>query len=157
MSLISESGSASNRGSVDESTDFRFLPKALTAKCRQLVETYHHAHGDSNLAHVLWNEETRDFIELNADLHRVFRKASITRSAKKAKQCYLIVATIILSIEVLASGFAGWGRRFPAARRRADLLLGEFLPHSRTHLMDIYLYQKSGYANAIILETIAAA
>jgi hypothetical protein len=147
MSLAAESRRNRRSGAI---ADFGFLPKALTATCSRLIESHHEVHGYSTLAEILWHGETRDFIALHESVQQLFRKASITRSGKKANECYVTVATIILSLEILASGFAGWGERFPAARRRANLLLGNYLPNSRTHLTDTYLYRRWGYSTAML-------
>lgn len=141
---------------VDHQTaDFRFLPKGLTTKCRELIEAYHDSHGYSGLADILWSADTRDFIEFHSELHLVFKRASSARSAKKARDGLVMIATLILSLEVLASNFAGWGRRFPFASRRADALLGELVLNSRTRLMDVYLYPKS-HRNPALLSAAAA-
>ena len=47
--------------------------------------------------------------------------------------------TLLLSLEVLASDFAGWGRRFPMAKRKATAVLNKYLPTTRTRLLDYYL------------------
>jgi hypothetical protein len=146
MSLTADSRADRRSGAIAE---FGFLPKALTATCRQLIESHHQLHGYS--ADILWHEETRDFIAVYASLQQAFRQASIARSGKKANECYATVATVILSLEILASGFAAWGERFPAARRRADLLLGNYLPSSRTRLTDTYLYRRGGDASAALV------
>lgn len=152
-SIAADDGGGRRKGdTVGGGGDFRFLPRDLTAKCSRLIESYHEANGYSGLADILWHEQTRRFIAAHDHLHQVFRKASITRSAKKAGDGYLQVATVLLSLEILASGFAGWGQRFPAARRRADELLSEHLPNSRTHLTDTYLYHRWCYASATPLD-----
>ena len=120
-------------------TDFAFIPKPLAEKCRQLIEACHAMPQYPCLADMLWHRETRDFIELNKTLLPVFRKASISRSAKKANQAYALIATVVLSLEVLARDYAGWGRRFPSAKRKADALIGECRPNSQGWLIDQYL------------------
>jgi hypothetical protein len=133
--------------------EFGFLPNALTATCSRLIASHHQLHGYSTLADILWHGETRDFIAVHESLQQVFRKASTTRSAKQANECYVTVASVILSLEILASGFAGWGERFPAARHRADLLLGKYLPNSRTRLTDTYLYRRLGDSSATLFNS----
>ena len=128
-------------GATGREIDFCFLPKELTERSRQLIESYHGVHGYARLADLLWHAQTREFIALHRDLSPVFRKASLTRSAKRANECYVLVATILFSLEVLANDFAGWGKRFPLARLKADSILREHLPNARTWLMDFYLYQ----------------
>ena len=99
---------------------------------------------------MLWHSETRDFIELNKGLRLIFRKAAKSRSAKKADQAYTLIATVILSLEVLVRDYAGWGRRFPAAKRKADTLIAEFRPNSQGWLIDLYLYPRINSASALI-------
>lgn len=138
-----------------ESIDFHFLPKDLSDRSRQLIESYHGVHGYARLADLLWHPETRDFIALHRDLSPVLRRASTARSAKRSNRGYVLVATILLSLEILASDFAGWGKRFPLAKRRADAILREYLPNSRTWLMDFYFYQWRRSMDRAILDTIS--
>jgi len=53
----------------------------------------------------------------------------------------------------LARDFAGWGSRFPTAKREAEKLLGDYLQRQRVWLMDLYLYPPLGvrreFANAL--------
>lgn len=119
--------------------DFRFLPRELTSRCRQLIKAHHGAKGYSNLPDLLWHEETREFLAQQANLQLVFRRASVTRSQKKALKGYMLIMTRLLSLEVLASDFAGWGTRFPMAKREATAVLNKYLPTTRTRLLDYYL------------------
>ena len=121
------------------SMDFRFLPTELASRCSRLIEAHHGVKGYRNLPDLLWHEETREFIAKQANLQFVFRRASITRSQRKALKGYTLIMTLLLSLEVLASDFAGWGRRFPMAKRKATAVLNEYLPTTRTRLLDYYL------------------
>lgn len=85
------------------------------------------------------HDETRELIEKQANLQLVFRRASTTRQAKKAVEGYVFIITVILSLEVLASDFAGWGTRFPSAKRKARAAMGHYLQTARTRLLDYYL------------------
>jgi len=138
-----------------EDIDLRFLPRELTERSRQLIESYHGVHGYAKLADLLWHAETREFIALHRDLRPVVRKASLTRSAKRANEGYVLVATILFSLEVLANDFAGWGKRFPLARLKADSILREHLPNARTWLMDFYLRQWRRSMDRAILNAIS--
>jgi hypothetical protein len=140
--------------SAERSADLKFVPKYLAAKCQQLIETYHSIHGYACLPDMLWQSDVRNFIEARDDLQKVFRKASVTRSAKKANEGFVLIATAILSIEVLSSDFAGWGRRFPWAKRKADSLRRECMPDQRSRLMDMYLYPHR-YINAALINALA--
>jgi hypothetical protein len=128
---------------AEANTDLRFLPMTLTMKFKGLVETYHRTRGYAGLPELLWTEEARSFIELHDELLDALNRASRTRSAKKANACYVMIAAIMLSVEALASDFAGWGMQFPTARRKALAIYNRFPPNSRTHLLDFYLSPRS--------------
>lgn len=131
---------------------FRFLPRDLAVKCRKLIDSYHAIYGYVDLPDMFWLSGARDLIEGQRDLARIFRKASKSRGAKRANDAFLLIATVIVSLEVLARDFAGWGKRFPAAKREADKILGD-PPQQRVWLMDLYLYPPLGvrreFANAL--------
>lgn len=133
-----------------QAVEFAFLPASLVTKCDRLVRTYHSAIGNSRLADILWNEETRRFIAAHQHLQLALKKASRTRRARVANDCYLLIASVILSLEVLASDFAGWGTRCPRAKRRANDIVAEFFPTSRTRLLDIYLPALSQLAPDVV-------
>jgi len=135
-------------------TDFTFVPKPLAEKCRRLIETYHAMHGYACLPDMLWQPELRDFIEMHKDFRQIFKRASTARSAKRANEGFVLIATTILSLEVLASDFASWSSRYPAAKRRADAILQEYTLNSRTWLMDRYLYPRS-YINPAFINALA--
>jgi hypothetical protein len=119
---------------------FRFVPKELAAKCQKLVESYHELHGYSRLADMLWNSDARDIIECNAELSRLFKGASRSRGAKRANDAFVRIATQIVCVEALARDFAGWGKRFPAAKGEAEGLLVDFPQRKRDWFMDRYLF-----------------
>jgi hypothetical protein len=121
-------------------SEFGFLPSVLTGKCRRLVESYHEIHGYGCLPDMLWDPQMLKFIEKNEELIQLFKKAAKDRSAKRSKESYAQVATTILSLEILATGFADWGKRFPSARDRACDMLGHYLRQSRKPLMERYLF-----------------
>ena len=134
--------------------DFKFVPKYLAAKCQQLIETYHGINGYGCLPDMLWDTEVRELIDGHRELRHIFRKASTTRSAKRANEGFVLIATVILSLEGLASDYAGWGRRFPWAKRKAEEFRRAHLPTSRTRLMDLYLYPQRyinpAFVNALV-------
>jgi hypothetical protein len=127
----------------NESADLKFIPSALSSKCRQLIETYHDIHGYSCLPDRLWHPETRNFIECRKDFYKIFRRAAISKTARKANEGFVLIATTILALEVLSSNFSGWGQRCPLAKHRADALLAQFMPHASTWLMDMYLHPRN--------------
>jgi hypothetical protein len=125
-------------------SSFRFVPCELTSKCRKLIESYHAVYGYVGLPDMLWLSDARDIIEGHRDLALIFKKASKSRGAKRANDSFLLLATTIMSVEVLARDLSGWGKRFPAAKREADEVLGESAQLRRTWLMDLYLFPPLG-------------
>ena len=152
MSLISETvGRDTGKGTrhpadndVGGRQTFPFVPNELTAKSRKLIESYHAMYGYAGLPDMLWLSDARDIIECHRDLTQIFKKASKSRGAKRANDSFLMIASAIVAVEVLARDFAGWGKRFPSAKREADKLFGDFSQHQRVWLMDLYLYPPLG-------------
>ncbi len=126
--------------SFDDNSHFRFVPRDLANKSRKLVETYHAINGYSRLPDMLWNSDARDIIECHRDLAQIFKTASKSRCAKRANDSFALIATIVVSLEILARDFAGWGKRYPAARREATDMLISYPERPRTWFMDKYLY-----------------
>jgi hypothetical protein len=124
--------------------ELQFLPRDLALKCRKLVESYHDIYGCAALPDMLWLSGARDVIECHRDLTRIFTKASKSRGAKRANDTFLLIATIVVALEVLARDYAGWGKRFPTAKREAEKLLGDLPVGQRVWLMDQYLYPSFG-------------
>ena len=69
--------------------NLKFLPRALTENCQRLIESYHAIHGYACLPDILWRARAHDFVAMYDDLRVIFRKAAITRSAKKANSSYV--------------------------------------------------------------------
>jgi hypothetical protein len=139
---------ATKRIDSGSSSHFSFVPDELAAKCRSLIESFHAIHGYIGLPDMLWLSDARDIIQCDTDLAQMFRSASRSRGAKRANESFLVVATAIVSLEVLARDFAGWGKRFAAAKREADKLLAGF-PRRRAWLLDLYLYPPLGNRRAL--------
>jgi hypothetical protein len=129
---------------ADTTPTFRFVPRELAGKARKLIESYHAIHGYGSLPDLLWHSGARDVIECNRDLTQIFKNASRSRGAKRANDSLLLIATVIFSIEALARDFAGWGKRFPTAKREAEKLLGEAPTTQHVWFMDMYLYPSLG-------------
>lgn len=151
MSVIEDTATeagkdAANRADAEERiySSFRFVPRELAGKCRTLIESFHAINGYAGLPDMLWLSEARGIIEGRNDLARLFKKASRSRGAKRANDSFVAIATIVVSLEALARDFAGWGKRFPAAKREAEKLVGDVTPQRRIWLMDLYLYPSSG-------------
>ena len=123
-----------------EEFDLDCLPKNLSAQCRWLIENYHEVHGSACLPDVLWRSGYGPFIERHRELRFLLRKASTTRSAKKCHSGFVRIATTILSLEILASNFAGWSAIYPAAGEAARALLKWNARGPHMPLMEFYLY-----------------
>jgi hypothetical protein len=139
-------------GTTDRLADFDvgFLPNKLVTQCRSLIESYHEVHGFSCLPDILWKSRLGPFIESHRELRQFLRKASTTRSAKKSHEGFVRIATTILSLEILASSFAGWGAIFPKPADVARAILkrnggGQHMP-----LMEFYLYPPKYISSAAI-------
>ncbi|KIF65788.1 hypothetical protein HY68_39370 [Streptomyces sp. AcH 505] len=120
--------------------EFGFIPDILRSQCRSLIQTYHAMHGYACLPDMLWKAGLGGFIEKHRNLSEAFKKASTTRSARKANGLFVIIATEVLSLEILAREYANWSAVLPAAKVRAIALLEESIPGARTWLMEHYLY-----------------
>src|SRR5579864_7748039 len=103
----------------DIATDLSFLPGTLLGQCRSLIESYHEVHGFASLPNMLWQFRMGPLIERHTELRHVLRKASTTRSAKKANEGFVQIATTILAMEILASSFAGWNAIYQVAGEAA--------------------------------------
>lgn len=125
---------------ADGSPAFGFLPQNLIAQCRSLIESYHDLHGYGGLPDILWKAGLGPFIETHRELRPILRKASSTRSAKKSNDGFARIATTLLSLEILASNFAGWSTIYPQAATIARSILKRQTRHSQTPLMESYLY-----------------
>lgn len=150
MEVRQESAVESGTMNRPESSDFGFLPKTLLTQCRSLIESYHEVHGFTCLPDILWKSRLGPFIERHRELRQSLRKASTTRSAKKSHEGFVRIATTILSLEILASSFAGWGAIYPGAAELARELLkrngnGQHMP-----LMEFYLYPPKYISSAAI-------
>ena len=132
--------SATTAAEAGSAADFNFVPKTLTAKCRQLIEKYHGLNGYGCLPDMLWDIELRDLIDAHKELRETFHKSSITRSSKKANEGFIGIASLILALEIVASDYGGWGRRLPWAMRKAEEFRRAHMLTSRTPMMDRYLY-----------------
>jgi hypothetical protein len=121
-------------------TDFSFLPQDLLDKCRPFIIRYHEMNGYSSLPDILWNPEIRKLIKSDAHLNRLFKASTSSRSAKRTNEGLIGIATLILALEILATGVAGWGDRYPAERKTAQMIREELVPDTRPRLIECYLY-----------------
>jgi hypothetical protein len=130
---------APNPGEV-ENVDFGFLPKSLISQCQTLIESFHELHGYACLPDILWKAGLGPFIEAHGQLQQLLRKASTTRSAKKSNQGFVKIATTILSLEILASRFAGWSTIYPREASQSRKIQKANVRGRYTPLIEFYLY-----------------
>ena len=140
---------SSTSAKADE-VDLSFLPKNLTGQCRSLIESYHEVHGFASLPDMLWKSRLGPFIEKQPELRQFLRKASTTRSAKKANEGFVRIATEILSLEILASSFAGWSAIYPGPGEKARAILKRHARTAHMPLMEFYLYPPKYISTAAI-------
>jgi hypothetical protein len=133
-----------------ENCDLSFLPKSLTAQCQSLIESYHELHGYSCLPNILWKARLGPFIQAHPELRQLLKKASTTRSAKKSNEGFVRMATKILSLEILASSFAGWSAIYPEAGSMAHAVLRRNARSPHMPLMEFYLYPPKYISSAAI-------
>jgi len=132
------------------SPDFAFLPQNLSGQCRSLIESYHGLHGYGCLPDILWKAGLGPFIETHREFRQLLRKASTTRSSKKSNDGFAQIATTLLSLEILASNFAGWSTLYPQAASTARSILKRHTRTSHTPLMESYLYPPKYISSAAI-------
>jgi hypothetical protein len=133
-----------------ESPNFSFLPKSLILQCRSLIESYHELHGYACLPDILWKARLGPFIETHREFRHLLKKASTTRSAKKSNEGFVRIATTLLSLEILASSFAGWSAIYPQATSRAQSILKRTALSPHRPLMEFYLYPPKHISSAAI-------
>jgi hypothetical protein len=133
-----------------ENLDLSFLPNSLAAQCRSLIESYHELHGYACLPDMLWKARLGPFIESHREFRQLLKKASTTRSAKKSSEGFVRIATTILSLEILASSFAGWSKIYPEAGSTAHAVLKRHSRSAHLPLMEFYLYPPKYISSAAI-------
>jgi len=150
--VVKATNSANEDGLLEanSSPDFGFLPQDLRSQCRSLIESYHGLHGFSSLPDILWKAGLGPFIETHRDFRRLLKKASTTRSAKKSNEGFTQIATTLLSLEILASNFAGWSTIYPQAASTAKSILKRHTRLSQTPLMESYLYPPKYMSSAAV-------
>ena len=132
------------------SPDFGFLPQNLRSQCRSLIESYHGLHGYGCLPDLLWKAGLGPFIETHREFRQLLKKASTTRSAKKSNEGFTQIATTLLSLEILASNFAGWSTIYPRAAFTTKSILKRHARPTSTPLMESYLYPPKYLSSAAI-------
>jgi hypothetical protein len=133
-----------------ENFNLGFLPNSLTTQCRSLIESYHELHGYACLPDILWKARLGPFVETHRELRRLLRKASTNRSAKKSNEGFVLITTTILSLEILASSFAGWSTIYPEAGSLAHTILRRNARGPHMPLMEFYLYPPKYISSAAV-------
>jgi hypothetical protein len=150
--MVAHTEFANQSGAADcaESPDLGFLPSTLARQCKSLIESYHDVHGYACLPDVLWKSRLGPFIEKHHELRQCLKRASTTRSAKKSHSGFVQIATTILSLEILASSFAGWGATYPEAAETASAILKRSGRGQHMPLMEFYLYPPKYISSAAV-------
>ena len=136
--------------SIGETTDFSFLPNSLMSQCQNLIESFHEIHGYASLPDLLWKSGLGPFIETHQAFRGLLRNASTSRSAKKSHEGFVTIAKTILSLEILASSFAGWKAIYPEAGSEALRILQLNSRSSYMPLMEFYLHPPKYLSSAAI-------
>ena len=149
---VANDAGAGNAARADKfpNLDFSFLPKSLVLQCQRLIESYHELHGYASLPDLLWKARLGPFIQAHREFRQLLRKASTTRSAKKSNAGFVRIATTILSLEILASSFAGWSAIYPEAGLMAHAILRRHSRSPHMPLMEFYLYPPKYISSAAI-------
>jgi hypothetical protein len=152
MEVVAQIANAHHAALADktENLDLSFLPKSLTVQCQSLVESYHELHGYGCLPNILWKARLGPFIETHPEFRQLLRRASTTRSAKKSNEGFVRIAKTILSLEILASSFAGWSAIYPEAGLMAHAILKRNARSPHMPLMEFYLYPPKYISSAAI-------
>jgi hypothetical protein len=146
---IAQDGSPAAKNNNEE-FELDFLPANLTGQCRSLIESYHEVHGYACLPDALWKFRLGPFIQRQRELRLCLKKASTSRSAKKSNEGFVQIATAILSLEILASSFAGWSAIYPEAGETARNILKRHARGPHMPLMEFYLYPPKHISSAAI-------
>jgi hypothetical protein len=156
MEAVTVANDAGHAALADKTANFDpgFLPKSLTAQCRSLIESYHELHGYACLPDIMWKARLGPFIEKHREFRQLLKKASTTRSAKKSNEGFVRIATTILSLEILASSFAGWSAIYPEAGSLAQAILKRNGRSPHMPLMEFYLYPPK-YISSSAIATLA--
>jgi hypothetical protein len=98
----------------------------------------------------LWKAQLGPFIEAHRELRHLLRKAATTRSAKKSNEGFVRIATLLMSLEILTSSFAGWSAIYPQAASRAHAILMRNARSPHMPLMEFYPYLSAYLGSAAI-------
>jgi hypothetical protein len=154
MEVVTQITGASVDAGRFDNFDLGFLPQNLSGQCKSLIESYHEVHGYTCLPDVLWKSRLGPLIQAHPEFRQLLRKASTTRSAKKSNQGFVRIATTILSLEILASSFAGWSAIYPEAGALAHAILKRNARSPHMPLMEFYLYPPK-YISLAAIATLA--
>ena len=150
MDIVAVGADDASDAAEVEKLDFSFLPDSLTIQCQSLIESYHELHGYTCLPDILWKARLGPFIQAHREFRQLLKKASTTRSAKKSNEGFVQIATTLLSLEILASSFAGWSAIYPQAASRAHAILKRIGHGPHMPLMEFYLYPPKHISSAAI-------
>ena len=120
-------------------TEFNWLPDGLISNWILGVKTKHEQHGWGSMPGILWDKDTMVFIGCTKGLLEMLKAATKSWRASTRHEAQTYLASIVLSIECLGCNFAGWGDRYPDAKKKADQILDTYFRANRTRLLDVYM------------------
>ena len=88
---------------------------------------------------ILWDVDTLTFFGCYDGLLAMLKVATKSWRPNKRHEYQTYLAAIVLSIECLGCDFAGWGTRYPEAKRKADEILDNYFFKNRVRLLDVYM------------------
>ena len=118
-----------------------FCRKSLISRCQVLIESFHDIHGYPCLPDILWKAGLGPFIQRIRCFASCSGRPRRPEVPKNRNAGFVRIASSILSLEILASRFAGWSSIYP---REAATGRGKFSRPSRAAhkypLIEFYLY-----------------
>ena len=75
------------------------------------------------------------------------------RLAASDRRAWMLLAAMLLSLEILAHDFAGWGTACPNERQEALSFLGQQSENLKTTWLDYYLPRRGEISDSILKET----
>jgi hypothetical protein len=119
--------------------DFEWLPENLVSMWVMGVKAKHEKHGWRSMPGILWDQDTMVFFGCYQSLMTMLEAATKGWRPNKRHEYQTYLASIVLAIECLGCDFAGWGTRYPEAKRKASEILDTYFINNRVRLLDVYV------------------
>ncbi len=128
---------------VEFGKEFGWLPQKLLDNWIMGVKAKHEEHGWNSMPGILWDVDTMVFLGCHQCLMIMLETATKSCNSSERNEYSTYLASIVLSIECLGCDFAGWGTRYPEAKKKADGILDNYLANKRMRLLDVYMPLRS--------------